>query len=99
MLMIKYDQKLQYDAKLEIDIIDRDIISLLIDDTIEMRDQCIRVSTPDFFSLDGKMAITDGNWLFIIPNSFTTGKHTVSSFGSCRSGKIQVNMKYHLTVK
>ena len=95
----KYDQKLQDDAKIEIDIINKDIISVLIDDTIEIRDQCIRVPTPDFFPLNGKMAITDGYWLFIKPNSFTTGKHTVSSFGSCRSGKIQVNMKYHLTVK
>ena len=34
----KYDQKLQYDAKLEIDIINKDIVSVLIDDTIEMRD-------------------------------------------------------------
>ncbi len=55
----KYNQKLQYDAKLEIDIINKDIISVLIDDTIEMIDQCIRVSTPDFIPLDGKMAITD----------------------------------------
>ena len=48
----KYDQKLQDDAKIEIDIINKDIISLLIDETIQMRDQCIRVSTPDFFPLD-----------------------------------------------
>jgi hypothetical protein len=95
----KYDQKLQDDAKIETDIINKDIISLLIDETIQMRDQCKRVSTPDFFPLDGKMAITDGYWLFIKPNSFTTGKHTVSSCGSCRSGEIQVNMKYHLAVK
>lgn len=95
----KYDQKLQYDSELEIDIINKDVISVLIDDTIVMRDQCIRVSTPDFFHLDGKMAITDGYWLFIKPNCFTKGKHAVSSFGSCRSGKIQVSMKYHLTVK
>jgi hypothetical protein len=95
----KYDQKQRDDAKLEIDIINKDIISVIIDGTIQMRHQCIRISTPDFFPLDGKMAITDGYWLFIKPNSFTTGKHTVSSFGSCRSGKIQVNIKYHLTVK
>jgi len=36
----KYDQKLQDNAKLEIDIINKDIISVLIDDTIEMRDKC-----------------------------------------------------------
>jgi hypothetical protein len=46
-------------ARLEIDIFNKHIISVLIDDTKEMR-QCIRVSTPDFFPLDGKMAITDG---------------------------------------
>ncbi len=34
----KYDQKLQDNAKLEIDIINKDIVSVLIDDTIEMRD-------------------------------------------------------------
>ena len=37
----KYDQKLQDDAKIEIDIINKEIISLLIDGTIEMRDQCM----------------------------------------------------------
>jgi hypothetical protein len=95
----KHDEKLRQDAKLEIDIINKDAISVLIDDTIQMRAHCIRVSTPNFFSLDGKMAITDGYWLFLKPNSFSAGKHTVSSFGSCRSGTIQVNIKYHLTVK
>jgi hypothetical protein len=95
----KHNEKLREDAKLEIDIINKDVISVLIDDTIEMRDNCIRVSTPNFFSLDGKMAITDGYWLFLKPNSFAEGKHTISSFGSCRSGTIKVNMKYYLTVK
>jgi hypothetical protein len=33
--------KLRDDAKLEIDIINKDIISVLIDDTIEMRDKCM----------------------------------------------------------
>jgi len=37
----KYDQKLQDNAKLEIDIIKKDIIIVLIDDTIEMRDKCM----------------------------------------------------------
>ena len=37
----KYDQKLQDDAKLEIDIINNEIISLLIDDPVEMPDQCM----------------------------------------------------------
>ena len=37
----KYDQKLQDNAKLEIDIINKDIIIVLIDDTIEMRDKCM----------------------------------------------------------
>ena len=95
----KYDQKLRDDARLKIDVINKDMISVIIDGTIQMRHQCIRISTPDFFPLDEKMAITDGYWLYIKPNSFTTGKHTVSSFGSCRSGKIHVNIKYHLTVK
>ena len=34
----KDDQKLKDDAELEIDIIDKEIISVLIDDTIEMLD-------------------------------------------------------------
>lgn len=36
----KYGQKLRDDAKLEIDIINKDIIGVLVDDTIEMRDKC-----------------------------------------------------------
>jgi hypothetical protein len=95
----KYEEKLREDAKLEIDIINKDIISVNIDNSIEMRDHCIRVSPPEFFNLDGKMAITDGYWLFIKPNCLTPGDHTISSFGSCRAGKIQINMKYHLTIK
>ena len=71
---------------------------MLVDDKLEMRDIVEGVHSK-FLLMDGKMAITDGYWLFLKPNSFTTGKHTISSFGSCRSGTIQVNMKYHLTVK
>ena len=41
MPMIKYGQKLQDDAKLEIDTINKNIISVLIDDTTEMRDKCM----------------------------------------------------------
>ncbi len=44
----KYEEKLREDAKLEIDIINKDIISVNIDNSIEMRDKCIRVSPPDF---------------------------------------------------
>jgi hypothetical protein len=37
----KYGQKLRDAAKLEIDIINKDIIGVLIVDTIEMRDKCM----------------------------------------------------------
>jgi hypothetical protein len=60
----KYDEKLRDDAKLEIDIINKDIISVLIDDTIEMRDKCIRVSTPDFFPFGWKNGYY--GWLLVI---------------------------------
>jgi len=42
----KYEQKLRDDARLKIDVINMGIISVLIDDTIQMRHQCIRISTP-----------------------------------------------------
>jgi hypothetical protein len=40
MLMIKNMMRLLDDAKLEIDIVNKDIMSVLIDDIIDMRDQC-----------------------------------------------------------
>lgn len=41
----KYDQTFRDDAKLEIDIINKDIISVLIDDTIEMCDKCMSLQS------------------------------------------------------
>jgi hypothetical protein len=52
MLMVKYDQKLQDDAKLEIDIINTDIISLSIDDAIEMHDQLYESQLLTFLSME-----------------------------------------------
>jgi hypothetical protein len=45
----------------------KDIIIVLIDDTLDMCDQCIGVSSRNFVTFDGRMAITDGCWLFIKP--------------------------------
>jgi len=62
----KYDQKLQDNAKLEIDIINKDIIIVLIDDTIEMRDKCMSLHSRFLF-----FGWKNGyyGWLLIIHNS------------------------------
>jgi hypothetical protein len=67
-----------------------------LDGTTQLGDQCQRVSTDVFsFGLRGQEALSDGYWLLL---NLEKGKHTLSSFGSCRSGKIQIAMDYVLDV-
>jgi hypothetical protein len=40
--------------------------------------------------------VADGFWLFLEP--LQKGRHTVESFGSCLSGKVNIGVNYRLTV-
>lgn len=94
----KFQEEIRKTAKMEIDIVNKESISVEIDNTIQTRDYCYRAST-DIFELDGNLAISDGYWLFLKPGALSKGEHSIKSFGSCRSGKIQIPMNYYLTVK
>lgn len=41
--------------------------------------------------------ISDGYWIFLKP--LTTGRHQLTSFGSCQSGKITIGVTYDLYVE
>lgn len=43
-------------------------------------------------------AVSDGYWLFLQPNSLTTGDHVIEAFGSCQVGKLSLNVRHHLTI-
>jgi len=61
--------------------------------------ECSRVRSP-FFTLDKKYtAISDGYWLFIKPYSLSKGIHTVSSFCSCKVGKVQLPGEYEIEIR
>jgi hypothetical protein len=80
-------QAVREKVKWEIDIIDQDKISVIIDGQ-QLGPYCSRVAT-DVFDLDGIDTLADGYWLFLKPLS--EGKHSMTSFGTCRSGKIQIS--------
>ena len=91
------EQSMRNAAKEEIDIVNKDTIDVTLDGNQQMRDYCYRAVTP-FFKVQGRKAISDGYWLFLKPNALTKGNHTIDSFGSCRSGKIQIAIDYHLDI-
>ena len=76
-------------VKYEIDIINKNLIRMTFD-SMEFGPFCSRVGTGFFTLNDGRKAITDGYWAFI-RGPFDPGKHTLNSFGTCRSGKIQLS--------
>lgn len=84
------------EAKDEIDIVAKDQLDVTVDGEQISQHSC-RILTP-FFKTYGENRISDGYWLFFKPNSLTEGKHAINSYGSCRSGKIQIAMNYHFNI-
>jgi len=78
----------------EIDIINKDKISLKLDGE-ELGPLCTRVAT-DFFDTVNGPAISDGYWVFL--KRLEKGEHELTSFGTCRSGKIKLSRKTTLKV-
>lgn len=94
------EKEMKEQVKYEIDIINKDLISLKWDGQ-ELGWMSSRVGTP-FFELeeDGrkKKAISDGYWLFL-KGPFEKGEHELTSFGTCRAGQIQSKTKTVLNLK
>jgi len=84
------------EAKEEIDIVAKERLDVSLDGT-QIGQDSSRILTP-FFRLRGKDYVSDGYWLFFKPNVLEEGRHEISSYGSCRSGKIQIAMNYHLSI-
>ena len=103
--LITTSRGLESKCKSEIDDIKN--VSVLIDETLVSDLTPYRVRSPLFpihlrdnnvLGLEPcftKMA-SDGFWVFLRP--LTIGKHHLRTFGSCRSGKIQIGVRYSLHV-
>lgn len=85
-------QAMKEKVKQEIDIIDPQKLSVVIDGQ-QLGPYCSRVAT-DFFKIDGVNALADGYWLFLKP--LAEGEHSMTSFGTCRSGQIQISNQQKL---
>lgn len=77
----------------EIDIIDKKKIKTQFDGE-EVGHLAQRVATGFFPTYNG-LAIADGYWLFL-KGPFNEGKREITSFGTCRSGQIQLSAKTEL---
>jgi hypothetical protein len=88
------EQKMRHKVKEEIDIIDPKKISVLIDGQ-QLGPYCSRVST-DIFKLEGAKAIADGYWLFLKP--LAAGEYSMTTYGTCRSGQIQIANRQSLVI-
>lgn len=78
--------------KEEIDIIQD--LNIFLDGEL-VSDQCVRAASEPF-RLGRRRVRTDGYWFVFTP---TEGEHSITSFSSCRLGKIQIPLEYHLTVR
>jgi len=100
----KKETELERLCKIEIDIISDMYVSL--DDQIidvqkyRVRSGCFRVNMPIDNCLDvdsGNTTIaSDGYWLFLRPPP--VGNHVLTSFGSCRLGKIKIGGTFNLVI-
>jgi len=84
------------EAKNEIDIVAKEKLDVNLDGKPIDEHSC-RVVTP-FFKLYGEQRVSDGYWLFFKPEVLEKGTHKIDSYGSCRSGKIQIAMDYNLNI-
>jgi len=46
----------------------------------------------------GFTALCEGYWLILKPYTLTKGRHHISSFSSCKAGKVQIPADYELTI-
>jgi hypothetical protein len=89
------EQKMLEQCEYEMDIIQD--MNLFLDCEL-VSQECSRVRSPPF-SLEKKYtAISEGYWLFIKPYRLLKGIHTISSFCSCKVGKIQLPGEYKIEI-
>ena len=103
--LITSEQELELKCKKEIDDIKH--LSVSIDGVTFTNLERYRVRSP-VFSINLKennilgvnsgltKMITDGFWIFLKP--LKIGDHNVTSYGSCRSGKIRIQTTYNLNI-
>ena len=57
-------------------------------------------SRSTFFTINKHKCLTEGYWLFLKPNFFAEkGDYSINSFGTCSSGKTQVEIDYHVFIR
>jgi hypothetical protein len=91
------EQKMLEQCTYEMDIIQD--MNLFLDCEL-VSTECSRVRSSPPFTLEKKYtAISEGYWLFIKPYSLSKGVHTISSFCSCKVGKVQLPGEYQIEIK
>jgi hypothetical protein len=84
-------------CKWEIDIIED--LNLLIDGQL-LSPYINRIRSPYFTPKQdpGFTALCEGYWLILKPRSLEKGTHHISSFSSCKAGKVQIPAEYDITI-
>jgi hypothetical protein len=65
--------------------------------------ECFRQQS-DYFKIRGdkntpdRMAIVDGLWLFIKPNTLEKGNHTISTYIACSMERTRISLNYNLGI-
>jgi hypothetical protein len=89
------EERMLKQCEYEMDIIQD--MNLFLDSEL-VSPECSRVRSPPF-SLEKKYtAISEGYWLFIKPYGLRKGTHTISSFSSCKVGKVQLPGEYQIEI-
>lgn len=103
--MVTTEKGLELKCKSEIDDIKN--LTVIIDELLLRNLSRYRIRSP-IFSIDlqdnnilgiisgSTRMITDGFWIFLKP--LEGGNHKLTSFGSCRSGKIRIGATYNLHI-
>ena len=89
------EQQMLEQCEYEMDIIQD--MNLFLDDELLSLD-CTRVRSPPFTLEKKYTAISEGYWLFIKPYGLRKGTHTISSFCSCKVGKVQLPGEYQIEI-
>lgn len=103
---LKTDEELTSYAKSQIDDIARkeaniDGVDLVISENHRVQSPPFDFSLPadNIYDVPGgyTRGVGDGYWVFLRPLS--PGRHDIRTFGSCMSGRVQIGVIIHLTVK
>lgn len=83
-------------AVYRMDLAQPDLFNFLIDGAAVQPDAICRARTE--FKLFSVNSASDGFWIFIKPGGLAKGKHQISTFGCCTSGRVKLAMDYDINI-